>query len=429
MADAPMGAVRDTAAERGDATPLVPAAPADKRSGTRPLSRRERFIADLLEGTGVAGEVRLADGTLLRCGDGAPRFRVTLHRDDALRRGLDELSLGRAYVEGDLDLEGDLLALFDVRKTLARGIPWSARLNFLVQLLLRPPSWVNRKAIHHHYTLGDEFYLSFIDRRWRFYSHGIFHDEAETLEEASTHKLETMFRALDLKPGMRLLDIGGGWGGALEYCAERGVEVTSLTLAEDSQRYLTRLIEERSLPARVLFQDFLQYRPEQPYDAVVIYGVIEHIPNYRHFCRRAWECLAPGGRLYMDASASKEKFDMSAFTRHYIWHGTHTFLSLQDIVQEFLFHGFQVLEVADESRDYELTMRHWAERFDAARDTIVERWGEQVYRAFRIYLWGGCHAFREDNLQAYHLVVRKGVSPGPRPGLLRRAGHFVRGLA
>lgn len=387
-----------------------------------------RGLAALLAEAGVDCEIVLPSGRTLRFGDGAPRFRAVFHSDRVLRRAFDELSLGQAYVEGEIDLEGDLLSVFELRSRLQDRTRLGPLLRFLGNLFLVAPTRLNRRAIDHHYTLGDDFYHSFIDTRYRFYSHGIFHSEAETLEESSEHKLETMFAGLRLGPGMRLLDIGGGWGGVTRYCGERGVHVTSLTLARDSHDYIQKTLAATGLPGEVHLQDFLEHRPERPYDAIVIYGVIEHIPNYRHFCARAWECLAPGGRLYMDASASKEKYQMSAFTRRYIWHGTHTFLCLQDVVQELLWHGFEVEEVRRETRDYELTMRHWAERFDAARDFIVSRWGEAVYRAFRIYLWGGCHAFHVDRLQAYHLVARRRDEPGPRPGLGRRVRDFVRGL-
>jgi len=120
---------------------------------------------------------------------------------------------------------------------------------------------------------------------------------------------------------------------------------------------------------------------------------------------------------------------MSAFTRRYIWHGTHTFLAVQDVIQELLFHGFELSEVVDETADYERTIRAWAERLDERAGFIAERWGEEVYRAFRIYLWGGCHAFRVGRLQAYHLVARRRETPGPRPGLARRARSFLRSLA
>lgn len=398
--------------------------------GTRPrLGVVARRLAALVEESAVPCELVFPGGEAWRCGAGAPRFRVVLNSPAVLRRPFDEFTLGRAYVEGEIDIEGDFLALLELRRRLGDRLRVGPILRFLSLLFLTAPTRANRAAIADHYSFGDDFYHAFIDRRYHFYSHGIFHAESETIEEASEHKLERMWSALELRPGMHLLDIGGGWGGVARYCAPRGVRVTSLTLAPDSRNYIAGLLAGEGLAGEVRLEDFLEHRPAAPYDAVVIYGVIEHIPNYRRFCARAWEVLKPGGRLYMDASASKEKFLMSAFTRHYIWHGTHTFLCLQDVVEEFLFHGFELLEVQNESRDYELTMRQWAERFDAARAAIVERWGEKVYRAFRVYLWGGCHAFHVDRLQAYHLTVRRGDGPGPRPGLWRRARHFARGLA
>ena len=226
---------------------------------------------------------------------------------------------------------------------------------------------------------------------------------------------------------MRLLDIGAGWGGVHEYCGPRGVHVTSVTLTEDSFNYTNNLIDRLGLEnCSVNIEDFLKHTPEQPYDAVVIYGVIEHIPYYRQFCRQLWSCLKPGGLFYLDTSAALEKYDMSDFTRTYIWRGTHTFLCLQDFIQELLYHGMEVIDVKQETRDYELTMKHWASRFDAAKEKIIEGWGPEIYRAFRIYLWGGCHAFRENRLQAYHLVARKHRAPGPQPGSLRRTYQFLR---
>jgi cyclopropane-fatty-acyl-phospholipid synthase len=393
-----------------------------------PWPPRAAALVHLLEAAGAACELELPGGEVARIGTAPPAFRVRLRHERALHLPLDEFSLGRAYVEGDIDLEGDLLALLDVRARLVDHAPLAARLRFLAQLFLSPATRVNRKAIGYHYTLGDDFYLTFIDKAHRFYSHCIFHSDDETLEQAAVHKLERMWNALDLKPGQRLLDIGGGWGGVTEYCGARGVHVTSLTLVEDSADYIRRLIREKNVPGEVLVQDVLDHRPAEPYDHAVIYGVIEHIPNYRRFVTRVWDALEPGGRLYLDASATVEKYDMSAFTRHYIWHGTHTFLALQDMLEELLFHGFEIVGVRRETHDYELTIRHWAERLDAHHDEIAARWGEQRWRAFRVYLWGGAHAFKTNRLQAYHLVAEKRAEPGPRPGNWRRLQHFLRSL-
>ncbi|MBC7788858.1 MAG: class I SAM-dependent methyltransferase, partial [Anaerolineae bacterium] len=133
------------------------------------------------------------------------------------------------------------------------------------------------------------------------------------------------------------------------------------------------------------------------------------------------------GRLYLDASASREKYAVSGFSRSYIWPGTHTFLCLQDCVRELLYHGMDLIEVRNETRDYELTMRQWAERFDAARQEISARWSERIYRSFRLYLWGGSRAFHHDYIQAYSVVARRSNGPGPRPGALRRLINLVKG--
>jgi cyclopropane-fatty-acyl-phospholipid synthase len=160
----------------------------------------------------------------------------------------------------------------------------------------------------------------------------------------------------------------------------------------------------------------------------VIFGVIEHIPNYRRFCERVWSALKPGGRLYLDASATKEKYAAGAFTRQYTWSGPHSCLALQLMVQELLFHGFEVVRVRRETRDYELTMRHWADRFEAKEDEVIERWNEQLYRAFRVFLRGGSHAFKTNRLQAYSVVAERRLDPGPRPGVVRRFGQFAGSL-
>lgn len=386
---------------------------------------RATALAHLLRAAEIPCEIVLPSGECVRGSTGAPAFRAIVRSDRALRR-LDEYSLACAYVDGEIDLEGSMLAVLDLRKSIGSRLPFWLAARFFADLFFRPSTWINQRSIADHYSFGDDFYLSFTDRDYHFYSHCVFHRDDETLEEAAEHKLEQMFEALRLKPGMRLLDIGGGWGAVMKYCAPRGVHVTSLTLVGDSYGFIEKQARELGLDGQVLLEDFLVHAPDEPYDAVLIYGVIEHIPMYRRFAEQVWRCLKPGGLLYVDASATKQKFDMSPFTRRFTWHGTHTFLCLQDLLAELLYAGMQIVRVREETRDYELTMRHWAERFDAQRDTIVARWGENVYRAHRMFLWGGCHAFRNDWLQAYHLVARRGPSPGPRPGVLTRAKDAVK---
>lgn len=381
-----------------------------------------------LERLDTAGSVEYFDGTVQLIGDSDPVWQIRFRTEAAQSLPLNEFALGQAYVEGEIDLDGDLVALLEVRSALRKGITVRDAVAFAYRLMLRSPTKVNAASIAKHYTLGNDFYLSFIDRRYRYYSHCLFHHDQETLEEAAEHKLESMWNALDLKPGMRLLDIGGGWGGTTQFCGNRGVEVTSLTLVEESAAYIRRLIAGQGIPGKVIVQDILDHRPAEPYDHAVIYGVIEHIPNYRTFCERVWSALKPGGRLYLDASATKQKFAVSPFTRQFTWPGHHSFFSLQDMARELLFHGFEIVEIERETHDYELTIRHWADRFEANHEFVAQRWGEDVYRAFRMFLRGGQHAFQTNRLQAYHLVAERRPDPGPRPGALIRAADFFGSL-
>jgi cyclopropane-fatty-acyl-phospholipid synthase len=382
------------------------------------------FLRQIVEGTGISCEIVFASGEVERFGPSAPQFTLHFKNDRSLRYGFDEFAFADAFVNGDIEVQGDLAALLQLRTRIKDRVRFSAWLKFIRTLLFKHETAVNREAISDHYQHGDELYLSFIDKRYRFYSQGIFHSEHESLEDASEHKLENMYRALQLQPGMRLLDIGGGWGGVAQYCGNRGVHVTELTLAPDSYRYISDLIRVHDLPCEVLLEDFLSYEPAQPFDAIVIYGVIEHIINYQSFCEQVWKCLRPNGRLFLDASASIVKYDVSGFARKYIWSGTHTFLCLQDLIAELLFHGMELLRVDNESAHYGRTMLHWARRLEESRDLIVARWGEKLYRAFRLYLWGGSQAFPE-LLQAYSLVAQRMERRRPVAGRWRRMLGWV----
>jgi cyclopropane-fatty-acyl-phospholipid synthase len=370
-------------------------------------------------GTKQRFAIVLWNGETLRFGDGPPEFTVTVHNARALM-SLDEDSVADSYLRGDFTIEGDASKAFAMRNYFHVKSAPLEKLGVLARALLVPGTKNNADAVADHYNYGDDFYLTFIDKRYRMYSHGHFHTDDESLEEAQEHKLETMFKMLGLKPGMRLLDIGGGWGPVPQYCGERGVEVTSVTIAQDSERYIQRLIKDRNLPCRVVRTDFLEYQPEKPFDAIVIFGVIEHIPQYRAFVDRVWKCLKPGGLMYMDASAVRMKYEMSAALRRTVWTSTATYLSLHDLMAELNYGGLQLMELKNESLDYEITMRHWARRFEQNREAIIARWGDRLYRMFHLYLWGGHHCFRWDTLQAYRLLIRRPEERVADPGPLQR---------
>jgi cyclopropane-fatty-acyl-phospholipid synthase len=397
-----------------------------------------------LRKTNVGCELILPNAKPIRIGDLPPAVRVTVRKRTVLDVRVTELSLGAAYVRGDIDIQlcgagpetraTNATALFKLRDSLPSGLSARQALRFGSDLALTQPTRMNAGAIKHHYSLPDAFYAAFLDPTWRFYSQGMFKGDytatellnpQATLKAAAWWKLDHMAAALGLRTGQRILDIGAGWGGLVQYCNGRGVRTTSLTLSERSAEYVGALADPDS---EVLVEDLLDHRRREFYDGVVIFGVIEHIPNYARFCRRVWDALKPGGRLYLDASATKEKYALSAFARRYTWQGAHSCLALPDMIEELIFHGFKICEVRNGTSDYERTMRLWALRLDRNHDYIAARWGESVYRSFRVFLWGGVAGFQDDRLQAYTLVAQRGEHPGPRPGRLKRGAHFAASL-
>lgn len=382
-----------------------------KSSANDRTVRVQSFFSRLCEdasGSLPAFELRLPDCPAQRFGTGEPAFTISMQNDAGLSAILsgDENVIAEAYMNGALNLDGDMLALYGLRNALRDRHPllhfWWVRLQPLIfGQIARDKKWIAE-----HYDYEQDFYLLFLDRQARCYSQGIFASKDEPIETAIERKLEFALRSLRVQPGARVLDIGAGWGAFAEYAGRRGVHVTSLTISGESQRFVQRLIDEQALPCRVLLEHFYEHHAE-PYDAIANLGVTEHLPDYRRSLAHYHDLLKPGGRLYLDASECREKHDFSTFIRRHIYPGNPTPMCLSDYVVEVERSPFEIVELQNDRHSYELTARRWAERLDEARDEIVHRWGEAHYRKFRLYLWGTAHAFATNLMSAYRLVLER----------------------
>ena len=170
---------------------------------------------------------------------------------------------------------------------------------------------------------------------------------------------------------------------------------------------MTNLIEQQKLPCRVLNQDFMEYSSPEPYDAIVILGVMEHLPNYAAVLRQFQQLLKPGGRVYLDASAFREKYSKPTFVSRYIFPGDHSYFCLHEFLSVVAKTPLEVLEVHNDRYSYYLTCKAWAENLEAARNEIIRRWGEKLYRRFRLYLWGSAYAFLSRGMDAYRVVLQR----------------------
>lgn len=354
--------------------------------------------------------VRMLDGGTRTFGEGAPAFTLVVRdaRGAAALAAMDKLAIADAYVEGHLDVEGEFERAFEIRMMMSDRHPLRFAWRFLRPLLFGRTR-ADSAFIAEHYDHDAEFYLSFLDARHRCYSQGVFERDDEPLEDAMERKLGIALDAVGARPGDRVLDIGGGWGAMTEFGGRRGVRITSLTISRASEEFLRALIERERLPSRVVREHLMEHAPGEPYDAIVNLGVTEHLPDYPATLRKYQELLKPGGKIYLDASATRRKHSHSTFLERRVYPGDGSLMSLHQYMTALADTPLQLLSVHDDRHNYELTCRAWARNLDRNREAVESRFGSQLFRTFRIYLWGCADAFKRDLTQAYRVVLRKPV--------------------
>jgi cyclopropane-fatty-acyl-phospholipid synthase len=373
-----------------------------------PPARLKRILESLASSLppDTAFELEL-DGVPHRIGNGSVKFRVAVHnrRGMSALSSMDEKRIGESYLDGDITIEGDLVAALDLRTQLTDRHPLLYLWSTYGQRLFFGQVDRDKQWIHEHYDSESDFYLLFLDKQHRCYSHGYFEDDYEPLDRAIRRKLDTAIEVCGIQPGWRVLDIGAGWGAFTEHAGKRGVRVTSLTISAESERYVNDLIARESLPCEVVREHFLEYASKERFDAIVNLGVTEHLPDYPATLAQYEKLLKPGGRVFLDACASRTKYSFSSFVLSHIWPGNTTPLALTDYLDAVAKTPFELIEVHNDRHNYLLTTRHWAENLDRHRDEIVARWGERLYRRFRLYLWGCVHSFSTDDVTAYRLLL------------------------
>lgn len=377
-------------------------APAKKPTKVAKLGRIAARYADI----DTPFEIVFPDGTNQRVGHGAPTFRLTVNNEKGLSAltSLDEGLIAEAYLACDLDMDGDMMKPFKLRNVL-KDFHLVTQAWRYMQPLLFGQVRTNREAISSHYDLDPEFFLSFLDPQVPCYTQGLFAHDDETLDVANTRKLEYVYSGLGLKPGDHILEIGPGWGAWFEYASKRGVKCTGLSISQASIDYLNSRSKTLGYDWELIFSDFLEYQTDRKYDAIVIMGVIEHLPDYERVLKKFVTLLKPGGRVFMDASAANKKFDLSSFMVRHIFGGNHSFLVLHDLLYQLTKTPLQIREIFNDSRSYMLTMIGWARNLEAHSDAIIARFGQYNYRRMRLFFWGSANEFLSLRSLCYRLII------------------------
>jgi cyclopropane-fatty-acyl-phospholipid synthase len=401
-------------------------------------------IAELLAGV-LGGDapvaIRAYDGSVSGPAD-APATLV-VRSPDALRRLITspgELGLGRAYVAGDLDVEGDLLALLSLHGRLD-GLhlsvsQWSALARLVGTTSWRrlppPPEEARLRgrrhtrarddaAIAYHYDLSNDFYELLLGPSMT-YSCGVWSSPEAGLEAAQEAKHELVCRKLGLQTGMRLLDVGCGWGSLVMHAARHhGVRAVGVTLSREQTEYGAKRVAEAGLSdlVEIRRQDYRDVR-DAPYDAISSVGMFEHVglSQLETYFTNLFSLLRPEGRLLNHGIGRPADRRGRAFAWPRPWSRgfvdayvfpdgeLHEVGSAVSAIQH---RGFEVRHVESLREHYPLTLRAWLANLEARWDDAVALLGEARARVWRLYIAVSAKRF-EDNAVQVHQVLA--VKPG-----------------
>ncbi|MEO0666705.1 MAG: cyclopropane-fatty-acyl-phospholipid synthase family protein [Pseudomonadota bacterium] len=264
-----------------------------------------------------------------------------------------------------------------------------------------------RRNVAHHYDLSDDLYRLFLDEDMQ-YSCAYFSDPTMTLEAAQVAKKAHIAGKLRLEPGMRVLDIGCGWGGmAMTLARDHGCEVTGITLSENQLATAEARVEAAGLAHKVRF-DLRDYRHVSgTFDRIVSVGMLEHVgvPNYGTYFGKVSDLLDPDGvALIHTIGRSAPPMAHSSWINKYIFPGGYV-PSLSELAPAIEQSGLWQADIEVWRLHYAKTIRHWRDRFNARLDEIRDRYDERFVRMFQYYFTVCILAFEHQMQAVYHFQL------------------------
>ena len=351
---------------------------------------------------------------------GTQPWDIQVHHPATFDRILTQgsLGLGESYMDGWWDCRAvDEFIARVLRARLDRqvgraGWIWASLKARLTNLQSEQRAW---QVAETHYDLGNDLYEAMLDPSMA-YSCGYW-AQASSLEAAQEDKLDLICRKLQLRPGMRLLDIGCGWGSLMLFAARHyGANCVGLTVSREQARLGGDLAGH--LPVRFELADYRQFNLQgtQRFDRIASVGMFEHVghKNYRHYFDMARRCLCDDG-LFLLHTIGKNHAGaaIDPWIERYIF--PNGVLPSASEIGFYSEHDFVMEDWHNFGADYDKTLMAWHARFEAAWPTLRDRYGERFYRMWRYYLLCCAGTFRARDNQLWQVVFSpKGVSGGYR---------------
>ena len=365
--------------------------------------------------------VKLWNGSSVALDD-EPRVELRLNDAASARYFLKPSmsSLGEAFVEGHIDVDGDVREIVAIAEHLSRVGDEEQGRGRLPSWLARHTRKSDRKAIEYHYDVSNEFYSLWLDPRM-VYSCAYFRTGDEDLETAQVQKLDHICRKLMLAPGQTLLDIGCGWGAMAIHAAKHyGVKAVGVTLSTNQYELARERVREAGLEDRVeiRLQDYRDVPGDASFDRISSIGMFEHVglKNLRGYFDTVYRLLKPGGVAMNHGITSSDADNRSVglgagdFIDKYVFpDGELPHVSLA--IRELSAAGLELTDAESLRRHYAKTLWFWSEGFERNVARLTALAGEKRARIWRVYLAGCAHAFAHGWINLYQLLAIK-----PRPG-------------
>lgn len=384
----------------------------------------DRFLRQLIRSGSLS--VTLPEGETRHYGDGrAPVVSIKLH-DPALPRRLvldPEVALGEAYMDATLTIEDDainaLLALAMANMNAGHRGTWQAVLarlrDWLRVMVQYNPAGRSQSNVAHHYDLSGALYDLFLDDD-RQYSCGYFRNPDDTLEQAQAQKKAHIAAKLCLEPGMKVLDIGCGWGGmALTLARDYGVEVLGVTLSQEQLKLATERARNAGLDGQVRFE-LMDYRAlSGTFDRVVSVGMFEHVgaPQFRTFFKTLRNLLAPDGvALIHTIGRNAPPGATSRWMTKYIFPGGYI-PAMSEVMAAVEKERLVSCDVEVWRLHYAETLRHWHDRFNANIDKARALYDDRFCRMWRFYLAASEESFRQAGQCVFQFQLARNVAAAP----------------
>jgi cyclopropane-fatty-acyl-phospholipid synthase len=342
--------------------------------------------------------------------DGTEPHDIQVHVPEFYPRVLagGSLALGESYMDGwwecealDRFFERILSARLDKKVKRSRVLLWSALKSRLTGTQGRARAF---EIGERHYDTGNDLFSAMLDRRMNYSC--AFWREADSLDAAQEDKLSLTCRKLCLEPGMRLLDIGCGWGGFAGYAAEKhGVEVTGITVSREQVAWARQ--HSQDLPVCIKLMDYRNI--DGRFDRIVSIGMFEHVGvvNYRTYMETVHRCLKPGGIFLLHTIGGNTSVcTVDPWIAKYIFPNS-MLPSMRQISEAA--EGLFVLEDWHSfGTHYDRTLMAWHRRFTENWPGLRDNYGERFYRMWSYYLLSCAGSFRARRNQLWQVVFSKG---------------------